>query len=121
MTSSPNFAARCSVLCSICARHVDLESSKTDERGKAVHENCYVRSAIGAFRMGKEEEVLELSSAGRAKTSKYYFASALMSRAFSRARSSNLPAMITESIFSVLWMSASGSAVSKTRSARLPG
>jgi hypothetical protein len=55
MTSSQNFATRRSVLCSICARHVELESSKTDERGKAVHENCYVRRTIGAFRMAKEE------------------------------------------------------------------
>ena len=28
--------------CSICNKPVDLETTKTDERGKAVHEQCYV-------------------------------------------------------------------------------
>ena len=28
--------------CAICNESVNLEESKTDERGKAVHENCYV-------------------------------------------------------------------------------
>jgi hypothetical protein len=28
--------------CSICNKPVDLETSKTDDRGKAVHEQCYV-------------------------------------------------------------------------------
>jgi len=30
--------------CSICGCSVTLELSKTDERGKAVHESCYVNS-----------------------------------------------------------------------------
>ena len=28
--------------CNICNRPVTLETSKTDEHGKAVHEGCYV-------------------------------------------------------------------------------
>ena len=28
--------------CAICSKPVTLEESKTDERGLAVHENCYV-------------------------------------------------------------------------------
>jgi hypothetical protein len=28
-------------LCSICHKPVDLETSKTDHQGKAVHESCY--------------------------------------------------------------------------------
>jgi hypothetical protein len=28
--------------CAICSEPVNLEESKTDERGQAVHENCYV-------------------------------------------------------------------------------
>ena len=28
--------------CPICKKSVTLEESKTDERGQAVHENCYV-------------------------------------------------------------------------------
>ncbi|HUD68569.1 MAG TPA: hypothetical protein VMQ17_28560 [Candidatus Sulfotelmatobacter sp.] len=28
-------------LCSICDKHVQLETSKTDEAGRAVHEDCY--------------------------------------------------------------------------------
>jgi hypothetical protein len=30
------------VVCSLCHKSVELESSKTDEQGKAVHEECYV-------------------------------------------------------------------------------
>ena len=29
--------------CNICNRAVELETAKTDEDGKAVHEECYVR------------------------------------------------------------------------------
>jgi hypothetical protein len=30
-------------ICSLCCEHVALESAKTDERGSAVHEGCYVQ------------------------------------------------------------------------------
>jgi hypothetical protein len=36
--------------CSICGWSVTLELSKTDERGKAVHEPCYVRRTLSKFR-----------------------------------------------------------------------
>jgi hypothetical protein len=29
--------------CRICNKPVELETAKTDESGKAVHEDCYVR------------------------------------------------------------------------------
>jgi hypothetical protein len=29
-------------LCSICDKPVQLENSKTDEDGKAIHEECYI-------------------------------------------------------------------------------
>jgi hypothetical protein len=29
-------------LCPICGKPVTLETSKTDEQGKAVHESCYL-------------------------------------------------------------------------------
>ena len=32
--------------CSICERPVDLEIAKTDDVGKAVHEECYVRILV---------------------------------------------------------------------------
>jgi hypothetical protein len=32
--------------CAICRESVNLEESKTDEYGRAVHENCYVRHVI---------------------------------------------------------------------------
>lgn len=32
----------CLPRCAICKESVTLEESKTDERGQAVHENCYV-------------------------------------------------------------------------------
>jgi hypothetical protein len=33
-------------LCSICKKVVDLKTSKTDEDGCAVHEECYVSKLI---------------------------------------------------------------------------
>jgi len=30
------------LLCAICDKPVELETSKTDEQGRAVHEECYV-------------------------------------------------------------------------------
>ena len=32
--------------CSICNERVELETAKTDEDGKAVHEDCYVQRMI---------------------------------------------------------------------------
>jgi hypothetical protein len=29
-------------VCPICNEHVELETARTDEKGKAVHEECYV-------------------------------------------------------------------------------
>jgi hypothetical protein len=34
---------RITPICSICNKPIDLETSKTDERGQAVHEECYLR------------------------------------------------------------------------------
>jgi hypothetical protein len=35
------------ISCPICNRPVDLQTCKTDERGKAVHEECYaLRQAL---------------------------------------------------------------------------
>ena len=36
-SSAPGF-----IVCSLCRKPVPLESSKTDENGKAVHEECYM-------------------------------------------------------------------------------
>ena len=33
-------------LCAICKQPVSLESSKTDEYGSAVHEECYVSTLV---------------------------------------------------------------------------
>jgi hypothetical protein len=33
-------------VCWICGNAVDLETCKTDERGMAVHENCYVMKVV---------------------------------------------------------------------------
>lgn len=38
--------------CAICNQSVDLNESKTDERGRAVHENCYVSVLIGKKQRG---------------------------------------------------------------------
>jgi hypothetical protein len=50
MTGSALPASRRSIICCICAVPLPLETSKTDERGKGVHEECYVRKAISSFR-----------------------------------------------------------------------
>ncbi len=34
-------------MCSFCSRPVKIESAKTDENGKAVHEDCYVLRVTG--------------------------------------------------------------------------
>jgi hypothetical protein len=39
MTSSAPFYVR---ICSICGKRVNVESRKTDEEGRAVHEDCRV-------------------------------------------------------------------------------
>jgi hypothetical protein len=38
----PDIAQACFPTCSICGKPVTLETSKTDELGKAVHEGCYL-------------------------------------------------------------------------------
>jgi hypothetical protein len=35
-------SAQLQIHCSICHKLVNLENTKTDDRGKAVHEECYV-------------------------------------------------------------------------------
>lgn len=41
---------RPAIACSICNRFIPLETSNTDERGNAVHEECYVHKTIAKFR-----------------------------------------------------------------------
>lgn len=41
--------------CSMCGWSVTLELSKTDEKGKAVHESCYVRRTLSRFRKPIDE------------------------------------------------------------------
>jgi hypothetical protein len=50
MTGSAKYASQRVIVCCICAGPIPLETSKTDERGKAVHEECYVRKTISRFR-----------------------------------------------------------------------
>jgi hypothetical protein len=33
-------------LCSICFKNIDLNKSKTDDRGRPVHEDCYTRMLL---------------------------------------------------------------------------
>ncbi len=33
--------------CAICKESVELEESKTDEYGRAIHEECYVSNLVG--------------------------------------------------------------------------
>jgi hypothetical protein len=48
--ASQQYASERSIVCPICAEPVPLETSKTDECGKGVHEECYVSRIISRFR-----------------------------------------------------------------------
>ncbi len=50
MTGSPKYASLQSLVCCICGSPVLLEKCNTDESGSIVHEECYVRRTISAFR-----------------------------------------------------------------------
>ena len=47
------------IVCCICAEPVSLETSKSDECGKAVHEDCYVRKTISRFRIASPVDARE--------------------------------------------------------------
>jgi hypothetical protein len=50
MSRSPFFASAVpDTRCSICGNSVCLETSNTDERGSAVHEECYVARTVTLF------------------------------------------------------------------------
>jgi hypothetical protein len=48
--ASQQGASQRSIFCCICAEPIPLETCKTDECGKSVHEECYVRKTISGFR-----------------------------------------------------------------------
>jgi hypothetical protein len=52
MTGSAQDASQSSLVCTVCTRPISLETSNTDENGKAVHEECYVGKTIAQFRRG---------------------------------------------------------------------
>lgn len=49
MSRSPFFASAVNTCCSICGNSVCLETSNTDERGSAVHEECYVARTVALY------------------------------------------------------------------------
>ena len=50
MTGSTFYMSRQSTVCCICEIPLPLETSSTDEEGRAVHEECYVGKTISRFR-----------------------------------------------------------------------
>ncbi len=50
--------ARDALVCCVCTIPIPLETSKTDEHGKAVHEECYVRKTISQFKRGRAIHLL---------------------------------------------------------------
>lgn len=50
MTGSTYRMHRHSIVCCICAIPLPLETSRTDEDGRGVHEECYVRKTISKLR-----------------------------------------------------------------------
>jgi hypothetical protein len=53
MTGNIEHPSRHSVVCSICSVPLPLETSKTDEGGNGVHEECYVRKTISRSKEAK--------------------------------------------------------------------
>jgi hypothetical protein len=51
MPGSAQYASQQGLVCCICAQPVPLETSKTDEGGNAVHEECYVSRTIRKFHL----------------------------------------------------------------------
>jgi hypothetical protein len=58
MTGSAQDVSHQSLVCTVCTMPISLETSKTDENGKAVHEECYVRKTISQFRRGGQIQLL---------------------------------------------------------------
>jgi len=46
---NPSALGKIAPSCSVCNEPVQLEKSKTDERGLAVHEECYLRRIVPSF------------------------------------------------------------------------
>jgi len=42
-------ALRNVLICSVCQQPVALESSKTDENGRATHEDCYIQHLLASL------------------------------------------------------------------------
>jgi hypothetical protein len=59
MTGSTLYWSQRSIVCCICAEPIRLEISNTDERGKSVHEECYVHKTISRFRTGSAVQLAE--------------------------------------------------------------
>lgn len=55
MTNSDQPMSR-PIVCCICSGRIPSETSKTNERGNAVHEDCYVRQTIS--RAGQPAELM---------------------------------------------------------------
>jgi hypothetical protein len=54
MAGSLKFASQeRGIVCCICAEAISLEVSKTNERGEAVHEECYVRRTTSGVRLSE--------------------------------------------------------------------
>lgn len=59
MTGSGQHASQQSLVCCICNSPLPLETGNTDEHGRAVHGECYVRKTISRFRIGSAEHLCE--------------------------------------------------------------
>jgi hypothetical protein len=59
MTGPTYYFSRQSVVCSICSIPLPLETSRTDEDGRGVHEECYVRKIVSRFRTASSLQLPE--------------------------------------------------------------
>lgn len=62
MNGSVNYAGFTQITrCSICGNRVPLETSKTDERGSAVHEECYVGRTVALLAQQQSERLAQIT------------------------------------------------------------
>jgi len=59
MTGFAQHGSQQSLVCRICSSSIPLETSNTDEHGRAVHEECYVSATISKFRIGSARQLPE--------------------------------------------------------------
>ena len=64
MTGYTRLAPQRGLVCCICEGPVPLETCKTDEHGKAVHEECYMHKIAFSFLLAQADSSVDLLRMG---------------------------------------------------------